>query len=117
MANSTGFWRRRSGDILAACDFERFLSWSTLCVHTVAFFIRVYRMWRVLIKHDEHMWHTEHQILLMSSLSLIPVVSTWIVPRTSHFDESANTCVSTTFSSLVVLFMDVLGFLAICFLW
>ena len=53
----------------------------------------------------------------MSSLSLIPVVSTWIVPRTGHFDEAANTCVSTTFSSLVVLGMDVLGFMAICFLW
>eukprot|EP00904_Undaria_pinnatifida_P012481 jgi/Undpi1/8363/HiC_scaffold_25.g10831.m1 len=107
MANSTGFWRRHSGDVLAACDFERFISWSTLCVHTVAFFIRVYRMWRVLIKHDEHMWHTD----------LIPVVCTWIVPRTGHFDEVANTCVSTTFSSLVVVFMDILGFLAICFLW
>ena len=22
MANSTGFWRRHSGDVLAACDFE-----------------------------------------------------------------------------------------------
>ncbi|CAB1110198.1 unnamed protein product [Ectocarpus sp. CCAP 1310/34] len=107
----------RPGDILAACDFERFLSWSTLCVHTVAFFIRVYRMWRILIKHDDQMWHTGHQILFMSSLSLIPVVATWAVPHTGYFDEVANTCSTTTFSTIVVLGMDALGFLAICYLW
>ncbi|CAN0273478.1 unnamed protein product, partial [Ectocarpus sp. 12 AP-2014] len=96
---------------------QRFLSWSTLCVHTVAFFIRVYRMWRILIKHDDKMWHTGHQILFMSSLSLIPVVATWAVPHTGYFDEAANTCSTTTFSSIVVLGMDALGFLAICYLW
>lgn len=39
--------------------FQRFLTWSTLGVHTVAFFIRVYRMWRILIKHDDKMWRSE----------------------------------------------------------
>ncbi|CAN0141568.1 unnamed protein product, partial [Ectocarpus sp. 4 AP-2014] len=117
MIIASGYIRREAGDILAACDFERFLSWSTLCVHTVAFFIRVYRMWRILIKHDDKMWHTGHQILFMSSLSLIPVVATWAVPHTGYFDEAANTCSTTTFSAIVVLGMDALGFLAICFLW
>ncbi|CAM9969419.1 unnamed protein product, partial [Ectocarpus sp. 8 AP-2014] len=117
MIIASGYIRREAGDILAACDFERFLSWSTLCVHTVSFFIRVYRMWRILIKHDDKMWHTGHQILFMSSLSLIPVVATWAVPHTGYFDEAANTCSTTTFSAVVVLGMDALGFLAICYLW
>ncbi|CAM9258383.1 unnamed protein product, partial [Scytosiphon promiscuus] len=117
MAVSCGFIEREAGDILAACDFERFLTWSMLGVHTVAFFVRVYRMWRILIKHDDKMWRTEHQILLLSSLSLIPVLSTWAVPDTGYFDEVANTCYSTTTSSLVTLGMDVIGFCGICFLW
>eukprot|EP00903_Cladosiphon_okamuranus_P006656 g6499.t1 len=117
MAIASGFIEREEGDILAACDFERFVSWSTLCVHTVAFFIRVYRMWRILIKHDSNMWHTEFQVLFMSSVSLIPVIATWIAPHSGYFDENANTCSTNTLSAAVVLFMDLLGFLAICFLW
>lgn len=55
--------------------------------------------------------------MFMSSVSLIPVIATWISPRSGVFDETANICRTTTFSNLVVLFMDLLGFLAICFLW
>ena len=36
---------------------QRFLIWSMMYVHNGAFFIRVYRMWRILIKHDDNMWH------------------------------------------------------------
>ncbi|CAM9276032.1 unnamed protein product, partial [Pylaiella littoralis] len=117
MALSCGFFRRREGDLLAACDLERFLTWSTMCVHTVAFFIRVYRMWRILIKHDDKMWPTEYQIMFMSSISLVPVVVTWIAPHTGFFDERTNLCVTTTLSNSTVLVMDALGFLAIGFLW
>ncbi|CAM9480659.1 unnamed protein product, partial [Ascophyllum nodosum] len=116
MAITRGYVRRRTGDLLAVCDFEArfsFLSWSTLCVHLISFFIRVYRIWRILIKHDTNMY----QIILMTSLSLIPVVSTWAIPCTRVFDEIANTCCITTTSSYITLSMNTLGFLVICFLW
>ncbi|CBJ31530.1 hypothetical protein Esi_0262_0022 [Ectocarpus siliculosus] len=55
-ALENGLIRRTEGDILAKCPLERFLAWSALCTHMFAFFIRVYRMWRILVKHDENMW-------------------------------------------------------------
>eukprot|EP00904_Undaria_pinnatifida_P012482 jgi/Undpi1/8364/HiC_scaffold_25.g10832.m1 len=116
-AIEAGFFRRRVGDILAACDFERFLAWSTLTVHVVAFFIRIYRMWRILIKHDGKMWRTEHQILTLSSICLIPVVATWMLPRTGFFDEVANSCATTKVSMYPTLGMNALGLFGICFLW
>ncbi|CAM9258459.1 unnamed protein product [Scytosiphon promiscuus] len=82
-AIEVGFIRRSAGDVLAACDFERLLAWGTLLVHVSAFFVRVYRMKRILIDHDEHMWRTEHQILFLSGVSLIPVVTTWLIPGTA----------------------------------
>lgn len=58
-----------------------------------------------------------HQMILMSSISLIPVIATWVSPRSGVFDETANICRVTTFSGLVVIAMDLYAFLAICFLW
>ncbi|CAM9739286.1 unnamed protein product, partial [Ectocarpus fasciculatus] len=117
MAISAGYIRRERGDVLADCGFESFLAWSTLCIHTTAFFFRVYRMWRILIKHDDKMWQTGYQILFMSSLSLIPVVATWAVPHTGDFDEVANACSTTSFSTYVTLGMNGFGFLGIFYLW
>lgn len=53
----------------------------------------------------------------MSSVSLVPVIATWIAPHSGYFDETANTCATNALSAAVVLGMDTLGFLAICFLW
>eukprot|EP00903_Cladosiphon_okamuranus_P006658 g6501.t1 len=116
-AIEVGFVRRRVGDILAACDLERFLAWSCLTVHVVAFFIRVYRMWRFLIKHDNKMWRTENQILFLSGVSLIPVVATWLVPGTAVFDEVSNSCSTNEASMYPTLGMNALGLFGICFLW
>lgn len=57
------------------------------------------------------------QIMLTSSICLIPLISTWAVPGTGHFDEIANTCWTTAVGSSVTLGMNSLGFLIICFLW
>eukprot|EP00903_Cladosiphon_okamuranus_P006660 g6502.t2 len=116
-AIEVGFVRRRVGDILAACDLERFLAWSCLTVHVVAFFIRVYRMWRFLIKHDNKMWRTENQILFLSGVSLIPVVATWLVPGTAVFDEVSNSCSTNEASMYPTLGMNALGLFGICYLW
>ncbi|CAM9272311.1 unnamed protein product [Ectocarpus sp. 4 AP-2014] len=116
-AIEVGFVRRRVGDLLAACDFERFLAWGCLSVHVVAFFVRVYRMWRILIKHDENMWHTEHQILFLSGICLIPVVTTWLIPGTAVFDEESNSCATNSASMYPTLGMNALGMYGICYLW
>ncbi len=42
-----------------ARSLQRFLAWGFLTVHVSGFFIRIYRMWRILIKLDSNMWHTE----------------------------------------------------------
>ncbi|CAM9905729.1 unnamed protein product, partial [Hapterophycus canaliculatus] len=60
---------------------------------------------------------SRHQILLVSSFSLIPVLSTWAIPDTVYFDEVANTCYSATTSRLITLGMDLIGLFGICFLW
>lgn len=43
---------------LSLLAIQRFLEWSTLCVHVLAFFVRVFRMWRILIRHEDKMWHS-----------------------------------------------------------
>ncbi|CAM9337731.1 unnamed protein product, partial [Ectocarpus sp. 12 AP-2014] len=93
------------------------LAWGCLSVHVVAFFIRVYRMWRILIKHDENMWYTEHQILFLSGICLIPVVTTWLIPGTAVFDEESNSCATNSASMYPTLGMNALGMYGICYLW
>ena len=58
-----------------------------------------------------------HQILCLSSICLIPVVATWLLPRTGFFDEVANSCATTRASMYPTLGMNALGLFGICFLW
>lgn len=57
------------------------------------------------------------QILLLSTVSVIPVVIAWIIPQTAEFDEVANSCGTTTISDFVTLTLDIWGFFGIFFLW
>eukprot|EP00903_Cladosiphon_okamuranus_P013298 g12395.t2 len=116
-ALETGFIRRSEGDILAWCYLETFLSWSTLFAHAMAFFVRVHRMWRILIRHDENMWPAKYQIMFLSSPSLVPLLVAIIVPDTYFFDEVVNSCNTTTASRNVVLGMSAIAFYTICHLW
>ncbi|CAB1104899.1 unnamed protein product [Ectocarpus sp. CCAP 1310/34] len=74
-------------------------------------------MWRILIKHDDHMWPAKYQVLLMSSISLGPLLAAILVPDLHFFDETVNSCNTTTDSRNVVLAMNALGFYVICYLW
>ncbi|CAM9758034.1 unnamed protein product [Ascophyllum nodosum] len=112
-----GYFRREEEDILAECDFELFLTWSTLCVHVMTFFVRIYRLWKILIKHDDKMWRAEYQIILLSSVSLIPVAAAWIMPEMVEFDEVTNSCSTTAVSDAITLALDSWAFFGICFLW
>ncbi|CAN0088475.1 unnamed protein product [Ectocarpus sp. 12 AP-2014] len=116
-ALETGLIERNEGDFLANCYFEIIFSWSTLLAHMMSFAVRVYRMWRILIKHDDHMWPAKYQVLLMSSISLGPLLAAILVPDLHFFDETVNSCNTTTDSRNVVLAMNALGFYVICYLW
>ncbi|CAB1105051.1 unnamed protein product [Ectocarpus sp. CCAP 1310/34] len=142
-ALENGLIRRSEGDLLAKCYLERFLAWSALCTHIFAFFIRVYRMWRILVKHDDSMWPAKflsvtfaldkvdlsrstspvlttpvrYQIMLLSSISLVPPLVALLVPGAYVFDETVNSCNTTSTSRNVVLAMNVVGFYTMCYLW
>ncbi|CAM9451135.1 unnamed protein product, partial [Ectocarpus sp. 4 AP-2014] len=116
-ALQSGLIPRNEGDFLAICYIDTTLSWSTLAVHIMSFAVRVYRMWRILIKHDDSMWPAKYQVMLMSSISLGPLLAAVLVPDLHFFDEAANSCNTTTDSRNVVLAMNALGLYLICYLW
>ncbi|CAM9247127.1 unnamed protein product [Ectocarpus sp. 4 AP-2014] len=116
-ALDNGLFQRSEGDILAKCYLERLLAWPALCTHMFAFFIRVYRMWRILVKHDENMWPAKYQIMLLSSISLTPALVALLVPGAYVFDETVNLCTTTSTSRTVTLAMNAVGFYTICHLW
>lgn len=58
-----------------------------------------------------------YQILLLSTVSVIPVMIAWIIPEAAKFDEVANSCGTTTISDIVTLTLDTWGFFGIFFLW
>ncbi|CAM9372968.1 unnamed protein product [Ectocarpus fasciculatus] len=116
-AVETGLIKRSEGDFLANCYFEVSISWTTLLAHFMSFVVRVYRMWRILIKHDENMWRAEIQVLLLSTVGLIPLLLSILDPGLYFFDQTANSCSTSKGAMQVVLAMDAVGFSAILCLW
>ncbi|CAN0106221.1 unnamed protein product [Ectocarpus fasciculatus] len=116
-AASSGLFQRSKGDFLANCYFEVSISWTTLLVHLMSFVVRVYRMWRILIKHDENMWRAEFQVLLLSTIGLIPLLLAILDPGLYFFDRTANSCSTSKGAIRVMLAMDALGLTAISCLW
>lgn len=57
------------------------------------------------------------QVMLMSSISLGPLLAAVLVPDLHFFDETVNSCNTSTDSRNVVLAMNALGFYVICYLW
>lgn len=55
--------------------------------------------------------------MFLSSMSLIPVVTTWIIPGTAVFDERANSCATDSAAMYPTLGMNALGLYGICYLW
>ncbi|CBJ31524.1 similar to regulator of G-protein signaling 16 [Ectocarpus siliculosus] len=78
-ALETGIIERSEGDFLANCYFEVIFSWSTLLAHMMSFAVRVYRMWRILIKHDDHMWPAKNVVLAMNALGFYAICYLWFV--------------------------------------
>ncbi|CAM9864575.1 unnamed protein product [Ectocarpus sp. 6 AP-2014] len=78
-ALETGIIERSEGDFLANCYFEVIFSWSTLLAHMMSFAVRVYRMWRILIKHDDHMWPAKNVVLAMNALGFYVICYLWFV--------------------------------------
>ena len=58
-----------------------------------------------------------YQIILLSSVSLIPVAAAWIMPEMVEFDEVTNSCSTTAVSDAITLALDSWAFFGICFLW
>ena len=58
-----------------------------------------------------------YQILLLSSVSLIPLLVAFLVPDAYFFDEASNSCNTTAISRNVALAMSAIGFYVICYLW
>ncbi|CAM9384392.1 unnamed protein product [Ectocarpus fasciculatus] len=116
-ALDVGFVQRSEGDILAECSLQKLLAWSTLCIHMFAFFIRVYLMWRIMVRHDEDVGSPKGQIFLLSSIGLVPPLIALLVPGAYVFDETVNSCNTTSTSRTVGLGMNAVGFYTICFLW
>ncbi|CAM9832099.1 unnamed protein product [Ectocarpus sp. 12 AP-2014] len=116
-ALENGLIRRSEGDILAKCPLERFLAWSALSAHLSAFAIRIYQMWKILVKHDDNMWSAKYQIMLLSSPGLVPLLVALLVPGAYVFDATVNSCNTTSTSRNVVLAMNAFGCCTICFLW
>lgn len=58
-----------------------------------------------------------YQVMVMSSISLGPLLAAVLVRDLHFFDETVNSCNTTTDSRNVVLAMNALGFYLICYLW
>ncbi|CAM9438501.1 unnamed protein product, partial [Choristocarpus tenellus] len=54
-----GFWSREPEDLLAKCNLDVFIAWGTLTLHIGTFYLRIYRLWKLLVKHESNMWPTE----------------------------------------------------------
>lgn len=59
MVSSFGMYKRTKGTLWAHCDIEIFVSWMSVGLLSNAGFIRIYRHWKLLHKHDRKMWPTE----------------------------------------------------------
>ncbi|CAN0228913.1 unnamed protein product, partial [Ectocarpus fasciculatus] len=116
-AVTTGLIQRSEGDFLAHCYFEKSMVWTTVGTQLMSFGVRVYRMWRILIKHDDNMWPAKCQVSLLSSIGLIPLLVAFVDPDIYFFDEKSNSCGTSPASKHVMMAMDTVGFAGICYLW
>ena len=56
---SYGTFRRKEHTFWSHCDIEIFFSWCSMGLLCNAAFLRVYRNWKRLVRHDRNMWQTE----------------------------------------------------------
>lgn len=55
--------------------------------------------------------------MIISSISLVPLLVAILIPGAYFFDEVVNSCNTSTASRSAVIGMSVVGFYMICHLW
>ncbi|CAM9494903.1 unnamed protein product, partial [Ascophyllum nodosum] len=87
-----GVVERHEGDFLASCGVEGFLDYYGWGIWTSVALVRVYRSWKILVRHSVDMWPAWGQVLLISTPWLLPVVVYTMRPSLAEFNERGNWC-------------------------
>ncbi|CAN0158874.1 unnamed protein product, partial [Scytosiphon promiscuus] len=87
-----GVFERQEGDFLANCAVEGLFDYTGWGVWTSVALVRVYRSWKILVRHSIDMWPAWGQVALISLPWLIPVVAYSIRPELAEFNERGNWC-------------------------
>ncbi|CAM9833165.1 unnamed protein product [Ectocarpus fasciculatus] len=89
---TAGTMRRRAGDIFAHCGLDALFVYATWGVWISVALVRVYRSWKILIKHSVDMWPACAQVLLLTTPWCIPAVVYTIDKDMAPFNETRNWC-------------------------
>ncbi|CAM9240524.1 unnamed protein product, partial [Hapterophycus canaliculatus] len=95
-----GALRRESGDFLAQCNAETLLTSLGIALHFFPAFIRVYRNYKLLIRHSASMWSAMLQLQFVSAPYLIPAITYLLKPSLTEFEEYRNRCFANTWINL-----------------
>ncbi|CAM9630381.1 unnamed protein product [Ectocarpus sp. 6 AP-2014] len=89
---AAGAIKRHSGDLFAHCGLDAVFHYTTWGVWISVALVRVYRSWKILIKHSVDMWPPWAQVLLLTVPWCIPAVAYTIDDHLSRFNEVRNWC-------------------------
>eukprot|EP00903_Cladosiphon_okamuranus_P012393 g11615.t1 len=87
-----GVVEREEGDLLANCAVEGLFDYTGWGVWTSVALVRVYRSWKILVRHSVDMWPAWGQVALISVPWLLPVIAYSIKPELAEFNERGNWC-------------------------
>ncbi|CAM9379398.1 unnamed protein product, partial [Discosporangium mesarthrocarpum] len=99
---SFGFFRHARPSLLTNCVFQGYVLWTGAGLWHFSAFIRVYRKYKVLIKHSANMMHSTKQTLLMQCPVWLIGVPAIIHSSASQYNFDANRCTGGTPLLLVV---------------
>ncbi|CAM9874054.1 unnamed protein product, partial [Scytosiphon promiscuus] len=89
---ASGAFKRHDGDIIAHCGLDSFFLYTAWGVWISIALVRVYRSWKILIKHSIDMWPACAQVALLTIPWCAPLVAYSIDDQLSRFNERRNWC-------------------------
>eukprot|EP00752_Nemacystus_decipiens_P018693 g16757.t1 len=89
---ASGAIERHSNDPLSHCGLNSVLSYTTWGVWISVVLVRVYRSWKILVKHSVDMWPPWAQVSLLTVPWCTPLLVYSIDDQLSRYNERRNWC-------------------------
>ncbi|CAM9598675.1 unnamed protein product, partial [Ectocarpus fasciculatus] len=93
---------REGGDLLAICGVEALLTSLGMALLVFPACVRVYRNYRVLVRHSASMWTSMVQLQLVSLPFLVPAITYTLDPSLTEFEDYRNRCFGNSGINLTV---------------